>query len=79
MIIWMGDTVGGKEKLMEIQLQFKSIIVPLADMQDYPGMFSALQQYLPAQKTPKRRKPRKEKQTVAHLIDRLIDSIDSLE
>ena len=64
---------------MVIELQFKSIIVPLADMQNYPGMFSAIQQYLPVQKTPKRRKPRKKRETVGHLIDALKDSIDSME
>ena len=62
---------------MVIELQFRSITIQDADMQNYPGMFSALQQYLPAQKTPKRRKPRKRRETVAHLIDALKDSIDS--
>ena len=62
---------------MTIELQFKSIIVPLAEMHNYPGMVSGIQQYLPAQKSPKRRRPRKKKETVAHLIDALIDTIDS--
>ncbi len=43
----------------------------------YPLMFSALQPYLPIQKSPKRRRPWKKKQTVASLIDAVIDSIDS--
>ena len=62
---------------MVIELQFRSVIIQPADMQNYPGMFSAFQPYLLAQKTPKRRRPRKKRETVAHLIDALIDSIDS--
>jgi hypothetical protein len=64
---------------MVIELQFRSVIIQPAEMQNYPGMLSAIQPYLPAQKTPKRRRPRKKRnrQTVASLIDALIDSIDS--
>jgi hypothetical protein len=62
---------------MIIEFQFKSVSIPLADMQDiYPGMFSVYQSNLPAPKTVRRRKLRKKKQTVAHLIQDLIDSIN---
>ncbi len=62
---------------MVIELQFNSVTIQAADMQEnYPLMFSALQPYLPVQKPPKRRRPRKKRETVANLIDSLIDSID---
>ncbi len=62
---------------MVIEFQFNSIIVQPADMQEnYPLMFSALQPYLPVQKSPKRRRARKKRETVAHLIDALIENID---
>ena len=62
---------------MVIQLQFNTIIVPLAEMQEnYPLMFSAIQPYLPDQKNPKRRRPRK-RQNVGDLIDALIENIGS--
>ncbi len=62
---------------MLIELQFNSVIVQPADMEEnYPLMWSALQPYLPVQKPPKRRRPRKKKETVAHLIDALIEDID---
>ena len=62
---------------MVIELQFRSITIQPADMQNYPGMFSGIKQYLPTQKTPKKRRPRRKRETVAHLIDALIDTIDS--
>ena len=62
---------------MTIELQFRSITVPLADMQEnYPLVFSALQPYLPVQKPIKRRRPRRKRETVAHLIDALIEDIE---
>ena len=65
---------------MVIELQFNSVIIQPDDMQEnYPHMFSALKPYLPVQKSPKRRRPRKKRQTVAHLIDALVENIDSLE
>ena len=69
----MGDIVSGRVKLMVI-LQFRSITIQAADMQNYPGMFSDIQQYLPAQKT-HRRRSRKKRETVGHLIDEIIDSL----
>ncbi len=62
---------------MTIELQFRSITVPLSEIQkNYPQIFSALQPYLPVQKSPKRRRVRKKRQTVADLIDALIEDID---
>jgi hypothetical protein len=62
---------------MVIELQFYSITIQAGEIEEtYPLMFSSIQQYLPVQKTPKRRRPRKKKQTVGHLIDALIDSIN---
>ena len=62
---------------MVIELQFRSIIVQPADMQEnYPLMFSALQPYLPVQKPIKRRRPRRKRETVADLIDALIENIE---
>ena len=66
------------QMIMEIQLI--SIIVQDGDIQEnFTGMFPVSQSYLPAQKPKKRKKPRKERQTVAHLIDALLDNIDSLK
>lgn len=68
-----------KGKQMTIELQFNSVTIQHADMQEnYPLMFSAIQPYLPVHNSPKRRRPRKKKERVADLIDTLIDSIDSL-
>ena len=62
--------------IMEIQLI--SITVQDGDMKEiYTGMFPAIQPYLPPPKPVRRRKQRKKKQTVAHLIDALLDSIES--
>ena len=63
---------------MVIELQFNSITIQPAEMKEnYPLIFSALQPYLPVQKPPKRRRPRRKRETVAHLIDALIENIDS--
>ena len=62
---------------MTIELQFNSVTVPLSEIQkNYPQIFSALQPYLPVQKPPKRRRVRKKRQTVADLIDALMEDID---
>ena len=62
---------------MTIELQFNSVMIKPADMQEnYPLMFSALQPYLLAQKPIKRRKPRQDRQSVASLIDAVIENID---
>ena len=63
---------------MVIELQFRSITVPLSEIQEnYPQIFSALQPYLPIQNSPKRRKPKRKRETVADLIDALIEDIDN--
>lgn len=63
---------------MTIEFQFNSIIIQTGDMQEnYPLMFSTFQQYLPTQKSLRRKKPKRNRETVASLIDALIDSIDS--
>ena len=63
---------------MTIEFQFKSVSVPLADLQEhYPLIYSALQPYLSVQKPIRRRKPRNKRQTVASLIDALIENIES--
>ena len=62
---------------MTMEIQLISIIVEDGDIQEnYIGMFPVSQPYLPVQKSPKRRGSRKKKQTVAHLIDALIENID---
>lgn len=64
---------------MPITIQFNSMTIPLAELEEnYPHIISALEQYLPAQK-PKRRRPRKKKECVSDLIDKLIETIDSIE
>ena len=72
----MGDIVSGRGNLMTIELQFISIIVQASEIEEtYPLMFSAIQQFLPVRNTPKRRLRKRE--TVGHLIDEIIDSIES--
>ncbi len=62
---------------MKIELRFNSVTIQPADIQEnYPHIFSALQPYLPIQKPPKRRRVRKKRETVADLIDALIEDID---
>ncbi len=62
---------------MTIEIQFNSVTILSADMQeDHPLMFSDIQQYLPAQRTYRRRKARKKRETVGELIDVLLDRID---
>ena len=62
---------------MTIEFRFQSVSIQPADLQEnYPGMFSICQPYLPAQKPQKRRKPGNNRQTVAHLIDNLLDGLD---
>ncbi len=62
---------------MEIELRFNSVTIQPADMQEnYPLIFSALQPYLLVQNSPKRRRPKRKRETVADLIDALIEDID---
>lgn len=63
---------------MTIEIQFRSVTIQPAEMQENPPeIFSVLQPYLPSRKSPKRRKPRNKRETVSQLIDALIDSIDN--
>ena len=63
---------------MTIEFQFNSVTIQSADMQENcPYMFSVCQPYLPAPKPVRRRRPKKKKETVAHLIDAVIENIDS--
>ena len=62
---------------MVIELQFRSVTIQAGEIEEnYPFIFSAFQPYLPVQKSPKRRRPRKKRETVAHLIDALIENIE---
>ena len=61
---------------MTIELRFQSIIVQNADMQgNYIDIFPVCSPYL-STNAPKRRRPRKKRETVAHLIDTLIENIN---
>ena len=62
---------------MSIEIQFNSVQIDQHDLHEqFPNLISALQSYLPTQKTPKRRKPRKKRLTIGHLINEIIDSIE---
>ena len=61
--------VSSKEKTVQDYNTFSKYLVDLQE--HYPLIYSALQPYLPVQKPPKKRRPRKKKQTIAHLIDAL--------
>jgi len=63
---------------MTIEIQFNSVLVQTADIQEnYPDIFSDAQLYLPAQKICRRRKTRKKRETVASLIDALLEKLDN--
>ena len=62
---------------MTMEIQLITITVQDGNMQDnFTGMFPVSQSYLPVQKSRKRRRPRNNRQTVAHLIDNLLDSLE---
>ena len=62
---------------MTVEFQFNSVTIQAGEIEEtYPLMFSALQPYLPVQKPIRRRKPRKKRQTVASLIDAVIENIN---
>ena len=62
---------------MKIELQFNSFQIDQQELQEqFPGLLSALHSYLPTQKTPKRRRPRKKRITAGQLIDRIIADIE---
>lgn len=62
---------------MSIEFIFNTVTVQSDQIQkQYPGLISELGKYLSIQKSPKRRKPRRKKKTVASLIDDIKDSIE---
>ena len=63
---------------MSIEFKVQSVILQSEDIQEqFPALLSALQSYLPKQKTPKRRKPRKKRITAGVMIQEIIDSIEN--
>lgn len=63
---------------MSIEFTFNSVQIDQQDIQEYfLGLIAMVDSYLPKIKTPKRRKPRKKKETVGSLINEIIDSIEN--
>lgn len=61
---------------MKIEFQFNTVAVQPQEMQEqFPGLISTVNSYLPKRKTYKRRKYKKKK-TVGSLINEIIDSIE---
>ena len=61
---------------MTIEFIFNTVTVQSDQIQEqFHGIISTMNSYLPAKKTPKRRTSRKRK-TVGSLIDEIIDSIE---
>ena len=62
---------------MEIEFQFNSVQLNQQDLQEQlPNLIAMVESYLPKQKTLKRRKLRKKKETVGPLIQEIIDGIE---
>ena len=62
---------------MSIEFKIQSITIQPEDLQEqFPGLITALQSYLPTQKTPKKRRPRKKRLTAGHLIQEIISDIE---
>ena len=62
---------------MSIEYIIQSVVLRYEDVQEqFPDIVSMVKFHLPQKKIYQKRKPRK-RQTVAHLIDALIDNIDS--
>ena len=65
---------------MEIELQFNSVIVQPAEMQEqYPLIFSTLQSFIPVLKPAKVRRPRRKRARVGSLIDSIIEDIERVQ
>ncbi len=63
---------------MSTEYKFQSVVLQSEDIQEYfPDLISMMNSYLPKQKTPKRRRSRKKKETVGPLIQEIIDSIET--
>jgi len=62
---------------MTIQIQFNSVVMDLEEIKKYyPELAMMIQSSLP-QKKKKKYKPRKKKQTVACLIDEIIENLNT--
>ena len=62
---------------MSIEFRIQSVVLQYEDIQKQcPDLVSMVNFHLPQNKIYQRRKPRKERQTVASLIDALIDTIE---
>lgn len=63
---------------MSIEYKFQSVVLQSEDIQEYfPNLIAMVESYLPKQKTPKRRKPRKKRITAGVMIQDIIDSIEN--
>ncbi len=63
---------------MSIEFKIQSVVLRTEDIQEkYPDLIPSLNYFLQSQSTPKKRRPRKKKITVAYLIDEIIDDIQT--
>ena len=61
---------------MSVEYRFNSIVLRNEDIQEhFPELMPMINSYLQNKNTPKKRKPRKIRKTVAVLIDEIIDSL----
>ena len=62
---------------MSIEFKIQSVVLQSEDIQEqFPNLVPMINSYLTTQKTPKKRKYRKRK-TVSHLIDEILDDIQT--
>ena len=63
---------------MSIEFKIQSVMVDSQELQDiYPDLIPSINNFLQSHYTPKKRKPRKKKITVAVLIDDIINDIQT--
>jgi hypothetical protein len=63
---------------MSIEYKFQTVVLQYEDVQEqFPDIISMVNSHLPQKKIYRKRKPRKNRETVSDLINALIDSIDS--
>ena len=61
---------------MSIEFRIQSVVLRNEDIHEhFPALVPMINSYLQSQNTPKTRKPRKIRKTVAVLIDEIIDSL----
>lgn len=61
---------------MSIEFRIQSVVLRAEDIQEhFPALVPMINSYLQNKNTPKKRKPRKIRKTVAVLIDEIIDSL----